>query len=193
LGGRGEGACASFRPVEATGEGAATLCRTFGNAFPGTMMRFRSQTVSTRTATATPVRWASVSLLAALLSAAAQAGGDSFVTAAASMQRLSPTHYRLVLTTPIPNGGQRPAVLHLRYEPRAFGVPRFQEITRRAFDTCIARIERHVRLREPFRLGVMGTGLVPVPRAIDEYRSNALVPLHEHGGETVCYAFARSP
>ena len=135
-------------------------------------------------------------LLALCLAAVAipgfvHAGGDSFQTTVESMQRVTATHYKLVALTTATADTPTRVVLHLHYRPLAFRLSKPSSVTRANYDECIAVIKSHFEKRETFRLGVMGTGLLPVEGETGEYLSNGLALEEEFTGRKVCYSYAK--
>jgi hypothetical protein len=122
--------------------------------------------------------------------AIAHAGGSSYQTTIELMEQVKDDHYRLVVTTHALSADSQRVVLHLKFRPRALGPRPPAMVTRAAYDECIAQFKVYFQRRESFPLGVMGTGLVPVPDKPGEYQSNALALLEEHRGNRVCYSFA---
>jgi hypothetical protein len=131
-----------------------------------------------------------MSLCALIITAAAHAGGTSYMTTIESMQQIESDHYRLVVMTRALSSKPSRIVLHLKYRPRALGFRPPSRVTRAAYTECIERFKEHFRKHESFPLGVMGTGIVPIPKKPGEYQSNALVLLEEYRGDRVCYSFA---
>ena len=130
-------------------------------------------------------------LAAVAISAVALAGGGSFQTTVESMQRVSATHYKLIVLTTAMSDAPSRVVLHLHYRPLAFRFSKPQSVTRANYDECIARIRSHFEKGEAFRLGVMGTGLVPVEGVAGEYLSNGLALEEELNGNKACYSYAK--
>ncbi len=120
----------------------------------------------------------------------AHAGGSSYPTTIESMERVKADHYRLVVKTRALSSEPQRIVLHLKFRPRALGLRPPPMVTRAAYDECIALFKTHLQERKSFPLGVMGTGLVPLPDKPNEYQSNALALLEEFRGDRVCYSFA---
>jgi len=119
------------------------------------------------------------------------AGGDSFQTTVESMQRVTATHHKLVVLTTATAGTPTRVVLHLHYRPLAFRFSKPSSVTRANYDECIALIKLHFEKRESFRLGVMGTGLIPVEGETGAYLSNGLALEEEFNGSKACYSYAR--
>jgi hypothetical protein len=136
-------------------------------------------------------RLVALSLAAVAMSGTAQAGGDSFQTTVESMARVSATHHKLVVVTTATSDVPTRVVLHLHYRPLAFRFSKPQSVTRANYDECIARIRSHFEKGETFRLGVMGTGLLPVEGVAGEYLSNGLALEEEFNGNKACYSYAR--
>ena len=135
-------------------------------------------------------RLVALSVVAVSMCGIAQAGGDSFQTTVESMQRVSATHHKLVVLTTATSDAPTRVVLHLHYRPLAFRFSKPQSVTRANYDKCIARIKSHFEKGETFRLGVMGTGLLPVEGKADEYLSNGLALEEEFNGTKACYSYA---
>jgi hypothetical protein len=119
------------------------------------------------------------------------AGGDSFQTTVESMQRITATHHKLVVTTTATADVPTRVVLHLHYRPMAFRFSKPSSVTRANYDECIALIKSHFEKGETFRLGVMGMGLIPVEGTAGEYLSNGLAMEEEFSGNKACYSYAR--
>jgi hypothetical protein len=107
------------------------------------------------------------------------------------MQRVSATHHKLVVLTTATSDAPTRVVLHLHYRPLVFRFSKPQSVTRTNYDECIARIKSHFEKGETFRLGVMGTGLLPVEGKADEYLSNGLALEEEFNGNKACYSYAK--
>ena len=123
------------------------------------------------------------------LGATAYAGGTSYETTIEAFETTGTDQYRLLVKPTAFADKRESIVIHLRYRPQALGRTPPPMISLQAYRECVARLKEHYQKREQFRLGEMGTGLVPIPGKPGEYQSNALALLKEYQGNQVCYSF----